>query len=446
MLQEIRDKGVEIIHSLTVSTDTRNLPEGCIFFALKGTSFDGNRYAAQALEKGAALVVVDNPDVLPADNPAYILVPDSLQALQELAREWRRELGIPIIGITGTNGKTTTKELIATVLQCKYNLHYTQGNLNNHIGVPLTLLQLTTAHELAIVEMGASHPGDIKELADIAEPNYGLVTNVGTGHLQGFGNFETIMRTKAELYDFLKVHNGHIFRNTDNHHLAQMAATHYYTGILPEQAEPGTSYALHQKADVTGRITACAPFLQMELHTKQSSNAQQTNTHLVGAYNAENITAATCVGLYFGVTLEDAAKAIENYVPRNNRSMLQKTRDNHIIVDAYNANPTSMRAAIENFVQMDMPRTEQVLILGDMLELGIESQTLHQEIANLIVENGFEQVYLVGQEFAATKHPYFSFPNTESLRNYLSEHPLKNKLILLKGSHGIHLECLPEVL
>lgn len=444
MLQEIRNKGITATQALTVSTDTRNLPAGCIFFALRGASFDGNRYAAQAIEKGAALAVVDDAGVVPADDTAYLLVPDSLKALQELAKEWRKELGITIIGITGTNGKTTTKELTAAVLETKYNLHYTQGNLNNQIGVPLTLLQLTPQHELAIVEMGASHPKDIQELVEIATPDYGLITNVGTGHLQGFGNFETIMRTKAELYDFLKAHGGHIFRNTDNRYLARMAAEHYYNGTLPQQAEAGTCYALHADADVKGSITACAPFLQMAIEA--NGIRQQVQTHLVGAYNAENVLAAVCTGLYFGVTPEAAAAAIAAYVPRNNRSMLLTTTRNRLIVDAYNANPTSMRAAIENFVQMDMPRSAQTLILGDMLELGNESGQLHQNIIDLLTANGFEQVYLVGKEFAYTRHNYPSFAQTEQLRAYLQEHPIENQLILLKGSHGIHLESLPEVL
>ncbi|MCM1035435.1 MAG: UDP-N-acetylmuramoyl-tripeptide--D-alanyl-D-alanine ligase [Paludibacter sp.] len=445
MLQEIRAKGINADYSLTVSTDTRNLPTGCIFFALKGASFDGNEYAAQALQQGASLAVVDNPKVIPSDCASYLLVPDSLRALQELAREWRRELGLPVFGITGSNGKTTTKELLAAVLSRKYKLHYTQGNLNNQIGVPLTLLQLTKGHEFAIVEMGASHPKDIQELVDIAEPNYGLITNVGTGHLLGFGDFETIMQTKAELYDYLKAHGGHIFRNTDNTYLAQMATAHYYDGILPEQAEAGTCYSLQQPADVRGHIDACTPFLQMDMHTADNQS-EQINTQLVGYYNAENITAAVCVGLYFGISLHDACDAVARYCPRNNRSMLRQTLHNRIIVDAYNANPTSMRAAINNFIQMDMSRHEQVLLLGDMLELGIESRKLHQEIVDLLNKHGFKQVYLVGDEFGNTQHTYPWFRNAKALQEYLQCHPIENKLILLKGSHSMHMETVLETL
>ena len=270
----IKDK-----ESLCVSTDTRTLPAGCVFFALHGERFDGNKFAKQALEQGAALAVIDNPEyALPEGT---LLVEDTLLALQDLARAWRCELGLPIIGITGTNGKTTTKELLATVLSTKYNLHYTQGNLNNQIGVPLTLLQITRAHEMAIVEMGASHPGDIKELVDIAAPNCGLITNVGRAHLEGFGSFEGVQETKKELYDYLLDHQGFIFRNTDNPYLAKMAGDlqtiPYSTGKMPD------------------------------------------GTHLVGEYNAENVSAAICVGEHFGISREQALEAIRQYVPTNNR-------------------------------------------------------------------------------------------------------------------------------
>ena len=301
--------------ALCVSTDTRNLPDGCIFVALKGESFDGNTFALQALQQGASLAIVDDEQVYntiqASGEYSALLVENSLLALQYLARAWRRHWGKKIIGITGTNGKTTTKELMAAVLNTRYKTHYTQGNLNNSIGVPLTLLQLTAEHELAIVEMGASHPGDIKELVDIAEPDCGLITNVGKAHLQGFGSFEGVMRTKAELYDYLRAHGGFCFRNTDNPYLTQMAGglktIAYTTGTMPE------------------------------------------GTQLVGAYNSENIQAALCVGEYFGVSREDGLKAIRAYVPSNNRSQKTVTDRNTLIVDAYNANPTSMQAAIEAF-------------------------------------------------------------------------------------------------
>ena len=442
--------------SLCVSTDTRHLPAGCVFFALHGERFDGNKFAKQALESGASLVVIDNPEVF--DNLTHsplgntpslsvvsitqdpldlsllsgvpeqsadcwgafseasithypiggtpskhriLLVENALLALQDLAREWRRELGLPIIGITGTNGKTTTKELLATVLSTKYHLHYTQGNLNNQIGVPLTLLQITRAHELAIVEMGASHPGDIKELVDIAEPNCGLITNVGRAHLEGFGSFEGVQQTKKELYDYLREHQGFIFRNTDNPYLAQMAGDlktiPYTTGNMP------------------------------------------SGTNLVGEYNAENVSAAICVGEYFGISREQALEAIRQYVPTNNRSQKMQTANNQLIVDAYNANPTSMQAAINAF-------KGDTYILGAMRELGEYSHLEHQNIVNMLAERKAEYVFLVGEEYMQTTSPYPVFENVEMLHKHLEEQPIKGKNILLKGSRSTKMEKLLDIL
>ena len=390
----IKDK-----HSLCVSTDTRNLPAGCVFFALHGERFDGNKFALQALESGASLAVIDNPEyALPEGT---LLVPNTLLALQELARAWRRELGLPTIAITGTNGKTTTKELLATVLSTKYNLHYTQGNLNNQIGVPLTLLQITRAHEMAIVEMGASHPGDIKELVDIAEPNYGLITNVGRAHLEGFGSFEGVQQTKKELYDYLREHQGFIFRNTDNPYLAQMAGD------------------LKTVAYTTGKMPV--------------------GTNLVGEYNAENVSAAICVGEYFGISREQALEAIRQYVPTNNRSQAMKTANNQLIVDAYNANPTSMQAAINAF-------KGDTYILGAMRELGEYSHLEHQNIVNMLAERKADTVFLVGEEYLQTTSPYPVFENVELLHEYLAANPLKGKNILLKGSRSTRMENLLDIL
>ena len=385
--------------SLLVSTDTRNLPAGCVFFALHGANFDGNKFATQALEQGAALAVIDNPEyALPQGT---MLVENTLLALQDLAREWRRELGLPIIGITGTNGKTTTKELLATVLSTKYNLHYTQGNLNNQIGVPLTLLQISRAHEMAIVEMGASHPGDIKELVDIAEPNCGLITNVGRAHLEGFGSFEGVQQTKKELYDYLRENQGFIFRNTDNPYLAQMAGdlktVAYTTGKMPD------------------------------------------GTHLVGEYNAENVSAAICVGEHFGISREQALEAIRQYVPTNNRSQKMQTDNNQLIVDAYNANPTSMQAAINAF-------KGDTYILGAMRELGEYSHLEHQNIVNMLAERKADVVFLVGEEYMQTTSPYPVFENVEQLHKHFEEQPLKGKNILLKGSRSTQMEKLLDVL
>ena len=411
--------------SLCVSTDTRNLPAGCVFFALHGERFDGNKFALQALEQGASLAVIDDPEVYlqaqqssspqcdlqgAANLPRLLLVEDTLLALQDLARAWRRELGLPIIGITGTNGKTTTKELLATVLSTKYNLHYTQGNLNNQIGVPLTLLQITRAHEIAIVEMGASHPGDIKELVEIAEPNYGLITNVGRAHLEGFGSFEGVQRTKQELYDYLVAHNGTIFRNADNPYLAEMEnqSTQCYT-------------TLHNST---------------QLYT---TGSMPSGTHLVGEYNAENVSAAICVGEHFGISPETALEAIRQYIPTNNRSQSMQTASNQLIVDAYNANPTSMLAAINAF-------KGDTYILGAMRELGEYAHLEHQNIVNMLAERKADTVFLVGEEYLQTTAPYPVFENVEQLHKYLEDNPIKGKHILLKGSRSTRMEKLLDVL
>ena len=409
--------------SLLVSTDTRNLPAGCVFFALHGANFDGNRFAHQALEQGASLAVIDDPEVfaayssspiahsqLPIANGPLLLVEDTLLALQDLARAWRRELGLPIIGITGTNGKTTTKELLATVLSTKYNLHYTQGNLNNQIGVPLTLLQITRAHELAIVEMGASHPGDIKELVEIAEPNYGLITNVGRAHLEGFGSFEGVQRTKQELYDYLVAHNGTIFRNTDNPYLAAM---------------------------LSDALQAAGDLQRSDLH--YTTGVMPDGTRLVGAYNAENVSAALCVGEYFGIDREQGLEAIRQYVPTNNRSQSMQTAHNHLIVDAYNANPTSMQAAISVF-------KGDTFILGAMRELGDYTHLEHQNLVNMLAERKADLVYLVGEEYRQTTSPYPIFDRVEELRAYLEQHPLRDRKILLKGSRSTKMETLLDIL
>ena len=416
--------------SLLVSTDTRNLPAGCVFFALHGERFDGNKFALQALEQGASLAVIDDPEVFAAygssplassshrlspDN-RLLLVEDTLLALQDLARAWRRELGLPIIGITGTNGKTTTKELLAAVLSTKYNLHYTQGNLNNQIGVPLTLLQITRAHELAIVEMGASHPGDIKELVEIAEPNYGLITNVGRAHLEGFGSFEGVQRTKQELYDYLLKHYGAIFRNADNPYLLRM-----------HQNAIDTNYRYKVKAE------------RLNKNYVYTTGKLPSGTHLVGEYNAENVSAAICVGKCFGISHEQALEAIRQYVPTNNRSQSMQTAHNHLIVDAYNANPTSMQAAINAF-QGD------TYILGAMRELGEYSHLEHQNLVNMLAERKADLVYLVGEEYRQTTSPYPIFDKVEELRAYLEQHPLRDRKILLKGSRSTKMETLLDIL
>ena len=394
--------------SITVTTDSRKITPGCIFVALKGEHFDGNDYVDQAVKDGAAYVIK-------GDN--------ALAEFQDFARAWRRELNIPIIAITGTNGKTTTKELTAAVLKTKYNIHYTQGNYNNSLGVPLTLCQLTKDHQLAIVEMGASHPGDIKELVDVAEPNYGLITNVGRAHLQGFGSFEGVMSTKAELYDYLIAHHGTIFQNADNPYLKEMLEK---------------TITNHQSP-----ITNCLCY---------NTGIMPEGTHLVGNYNAENISAAICVGEYFGISKEDALAAIRAYVPSNNRSQAMKTDHNELVVDAYNANPTSMQAAINAFnhstlnIQHSTAQRPKVYVLGAMRELGTYSHLEHQNIVNMLLERKADIVYLIGPEWKETTAPYPIFDTTEQFIDYLKTHPVTNARILVKGSRSNQLETILPLL
>ena len=398
--------------SLNVTTDSRKITDGCVFVALKGENFDGNTFALQALQQGASLAVVDDADVYntiqESGEYSALLVENSLLALQDLAREWRRYLGTRIIGITGTNGKTTTKELLAAVLKTKFRTHYTQGNLNNSIGVPLTLLQLTKEHELAIVEMGASHPGDIKELVEVCEPNFGLITNVGKAHLQGFGSFEGVMATKAELYDWIIAHHGIIFRNADNPHLVKML---------------DRLGSLERLGDLVNYTTGRMP----------------EGTQLVGAYNSENIQAALCVGEYFGVSREQGLEAIRAYVPSNNRSQKTITDKNTLIVDAYNANPTSMTAAIEAFSHQPSA-VSQCYILGAMRELGEYSHTEHQNIVNMLLERKADNVLLVGDEYRETTAPYPIFSDVDDLCEHLRQHPICGCTVLIKGSRSNKLE------
>ncbi len=419
-----------------ICTDSRNCPPGSIFFALKGENFDANTFALSALEKGCAYAVINNPEY--ATDERFILVDDVLETLKELARYHRKKLGTKIIGITGTNGKTTTKELIAVVLSRKYNTHFTQGNLNNHIGVPLTLLQLKPEHEIAVVEMGANHPGEIKMLAEIALPDYGIITNVGKAHLEGFGSFEGVMRTKAELYDFIQKNSGEIFLNTGNEYLKKMAEKSGFSDsnrILAYQ----TDCEINGKLAV-GKITSCSPLLQMECVTSQGRF--DVSTRLIGAYNAENVLAAVAIGHFLGVNNEQIKAGLENYQPRNNRSQFTQTEKNSLIIDAYNANPTSLQAAILNFARMDAEN--KTLIIGDMLELGTQSDEEHQRIVNLIIENGFTDVLLTGECFLKTNNNFINFAGVSELKAHLIKYPLKNRFILIKGSHGIHLERIIE--
>ncbi len=424
-----------------ITTDSRNCPEGSIFFALKGESFDGNRFAKAALEKGCAYAVIDEREFAEEGNGRLILVDNVLTTFKELAREHRRRFDIPVIGITGTNGKTTTKELIAAVLGEKYNVMYTRGNFNNDVGVPKTLFSLRPEHEIAVVEMGASHPGDIKALVDYVEPTCGLITNVGRAHLQGFGSFEGVKRTKGELYDFLESHNGLLFLNESNPDLMEMAAQRNFGRII--------SYGRDEGGNVEGEVIDCSPFLnfrwRQHLHAGQMpANAYEVETHLIGAYNLDNMLAAIAVGLHFGVSPAQINHALGHYIPSNNRSQLETTEHNRLIVDAYNANPSSMAAAIDNFKLMKAER--KMAILGDMLELGAVSDEEHQKTVNALAAAGIKEVWLVGEEFGKTHTAFRKFKNVDEVKAAIAAHRPENYYILIKGSNGIHLSQLPELL
>lgn len=427
-----------------VTTDSRDCPEGSIFFALKGASFDGNRFAAAALEKGCAWAVIDEPEY--AADERFIVVDDCLTTLHELARHHRRQFNIPVIGITGTNGKTTTKELMAAVLAEKYNVLCTAGNFNNDIGVPKTLLRLTRSHEIAVVEMGASHPGDIRTLVSIVEPDCGLITNVGRAHLQGFGSFEGVIRTKGELYDFLRTQpHSTTFLNADNPHLEAIAEGLPHITRYGQTAAGGVS--------IRGEVVSCAPLLRFRWSEDDGTDGKtgksdtirhDVQTHLIGAYNTDNMLAAITVGRHFGVSAEQICHALENYVPSNNRSQLTVTERNHLIVDAYNANPTSMAAAIDNFRMMQVGH--KMAILGEMRELGDVSDEEHRRLVERLTDAGFEEVWLVGDAFSAIDCPFRKFANVDEVKMEISRKCPEERYILIKGSNGTHLFELTAML
>ena len=433
-----------------ITTDSRDCPEGSIFFALKGETFDGNKFALQALEKGCSYAIVDE-DIAEA-NAHLIRVEDTLQTFKNLAREHRRQFDIPVIAITGTNGKTTTKELIKSVLSEKYNVLATEGNFNNDVGVPKTLLRLRPEHEIAIIEMGASHPGDIKTLAETAEPTCGLITNVGRAHLQGFGSFEGVIKTKGELYDFLMAHSqGPIFINADNDYLLDLIGDDEENiWLTPYSTDP-------EKQDIciSGEVISCDPLLKfrwrkplMELEeTGASQKWHKVQTHLIGAYNIDNLLAAIAVGINFDVDRKAICHALENYVPTNNRSQLVETGRNRLIVDAYNANPTSMMAALENFQLVELHEDEtKMLILGDMRELGADSENEHQQLVNFMLHTGIAEVWLVGEEFGKTDCAFRKFKDVEEVKAELQQNRPEGRLILIKGSNSMRLYQLPELL
>ena len=414
----------------TVTTDSRHCPQGSMFIALKGETFNGNAFAAQALAQGCRYAVVDEPEY--ARGESYILVDDCLQVLQQLANYHRRQLKTPIIGITGTNGKTTTKELVSSVLSKKYKVLFTQGNLNNHIGVPLTLLRLNKEHEMAVVEMGANHPGEIKALVQIAEPDYGLITNVGKAHLLGFGSFEGVIKTKGELYDFLREKgNTTIFIQNENSYLNAIA--HGLHCVRYGQASG---------LFVSGKLLSCSPFLAFEWMSE--GNTYPVQTHLIGAYNLDNALASVAIGKYFDVAPEDICEALSTYMPQNNRSQLVDTGRNKLIVDAYNANPTSMMAALENFRQVQAPH--KMVILGDMKELGEASLEEHRKIVGFLDGCRFDRVMLAGPEFKAVASAYEHFDNVDAVKEALEKSKPVGFTILIKGSNSMKLSQLPAYL
>ncbi|MGN0058600.1 MAG: UDP-N-acetylmuramoyl-tripeptide--D-alanyl-D-alanine ligase [Phocaeicola plebeius] len=414
-----------------VTTDSRHCPKGSMFIALKGATFNGNAFAAQAVQAGCRYALVDEAAYADPACPAIVQVDDCLQTLQQLARFHRRKLGTRIVGVTGTNGKTTTKELLSAVLKQTYRVLATQGNLNNAIGVPLTLLRLTEADEVAVVEMGASHPGDIRELVEIVEPDYGLITNVGLAHLQGFGSLEGVIRTKGELYDYLRTRpeGATVFLQNENPYLNEIA--HGLRCLRYGQSE-----GLY----VSGRVTGCSPFLKFRWTADGTSHDVQTR--LIGAYNLDNALAAVAVGRFFAVGDEQICQALATYEPQNNRSQLKQTARNRLVVDAYNANPTSMRAALLNFRQMEAPR--KMVILGDMKELGASSGEEHRQIVELLKTCSFDRVVLVGPEFAATCPPFPTCATVEQVKDLLHQDPPRDYYILIKGSNSMKLAQLAE--
>ena len=405
-----------------VSTDSRKIERDAVFFALKGENFDANDFALQVAEEGVASLVVADRKSLPR-HERILIVDDTLKTLQDLAAYHRQQSRATILSITGTNGKTTTKELVSAVLAKKYRIIHTMGNLNNHIGVPLTLLNIQPNTEIAVVEMGANHPGEIDFLCKIADPDYGLITNIGKAHLEGFGSFEGVIKTKTELYRHIKAHGKAVFVNQGN-------------PLLWEQSEGQNriSYGRHCAADAPVAPGACNPYLSVVW------KKQLIQTRLVGSYNFENAAAAIGVGQYFGVADNDIIEALEAYTPTNSRSQVIETQKNRIIMDAYNANPTSMRAALTNFANICGDR--HLLILGDMRELGTASEEEHRNILGLMKELGFKEALLVGQNFCAYNEnaAWKTFDNVKDLCQYLESSPVSGKTILVKGSHSVQLE------
>jgi len=403
-----------------ICTDSREIKQGSVFFALKGENFNGNKFAEKAVKNGCVFAVVDEKEF--ALNDKFILVEDVLQCLQELAKYHREQLRIPVIAITGTNGKTTSKELISAVLSKELNVAATKGNLNNHIGVPLTLLSIKQEDEIAIIEMGANHEGEIAFLCDIAQPNFGVITNIGKAHLEGFGSFEGVIRAKSELYNYIQKNVGTLFVNSE-------------AELLLELANNISKTTYGKNGDCKGDISENTPFISMIFQDKE------IQSKLIGDYQFYNIMLAVCIGKHFGVSINNIKPAIENYTPTNNRSQIIKTKNNTLILDAYNANPSSMSAMLYSFSKQNYQN--KLCILGDMLEMGKSSLEEHQAIINLAEELKLECIF-IGKEFSKVNEN--AYTNTDEFSKYLEKNSINNNTILLKGSRGIALEKLVDLL
>jgi UDP-N-acetylmuramoyl-tripeptide--D-alanyl-D-alanine ligase len=437
MLKQVEDIYEIYKQHPLVCTDTRKLVKDSIFFALKGDNFNGNTFAEKAIKAGCAFAVVDEPKY--AEGPQYLLVDDALRMLQKLAKYHRSLLTIPVIGITGSNGKTTTKELIRAVLGRKYRAQATEGNLNNHIGVPLTILAITDDTEIAVVEMGANHLGEIAALCEIAQPGFGVITNIGKAHLDGFGSPEGVVKAKSELFQYLGKNSGRAFVNADNALLMNLSKS-------LDVCLYGTGNICH----VTGKMEEHNGHIRFWWKSRKDAEPldqkPKVDTKLIGKYNFENVLAAVCIGNYFNVSAIDINEAVRSYVPANNRSQVVKKGTNTLILDAYNANPTSMTAAIENF--SETKAENKLLILGDMLELGAHAVDEHKIIIELLREKKFEQVILVGPVFSKTckGSKFKTFEETEEAVKFVKKQKVKNTHVLIKGSRGIKLETIAEAL
>lgn len=466
---EIKDIYDIYLRSRHATTDSRQVRQGSLFFALKGDNFDGNTFVPSALDKGAALCVVDNAEY--AVDSRCLLVDDVLKTLQDLAAYHRAHLDIPVIGITGTNGKTTTKELVHAVLSKRYRTWATQGNFNNHLGVPLTLLSMPADTEIAIVEMGANHPGEIEFLCNIANPGFGLITNVGRAHLEGFGSFKGVVRTKTELYKHLAAMMGVIFVNADNPILMERAEKmsslpsipSLLPGFVPETPSvlPGEygndfhprgvnmpmasviTYGQSEGAEIKGSFVSADPY--MRFYMEDNDDVYTVQSHLLGSYNFDNAMAAVCVGRFFNVEWFDIKSAIEEYLPSNNRSQFKQTDRNALILDCYNANPSSMEVALDNFIAMKAPR--KIAVLGSMKELGSDSAKEHKTVVERLLQAHLEGVALVGEEFrfAESIDGVMWFHDSAAAADYFRQHPVSDATVLLKGSNSNRMWLLEEV-